>query len=52
MKKFAKEEMQFEQEYKEAISKLAAFQPTWEEKIANMYLNFYNMSYKIFMKHN
>jgi len=36
--KLAKEELLFEQEYKEAITKLAAFQPTWEEKIAAIYL--------------
>lgn len=31
--KSAKEEMLFEQEYKEAITKLAQFQPIWEEKL-------------------
>eukprot|EP00026_Physarum_polycephalum_P002069 Phypoly_transcript_02073.p1 GENE.Phypoly_transcript_02073~~Phypoly_transcript_02073.p1 ORF type:complete len:391 (+),score=73.31 Phypoly_transcript_02073:1675-2847(+) len=36
--KLAKEELLFEQEYKDAITKLAAFQPTWEEKIAAIYL--------------
>jgi hypothetical protein len=36
--KLAKDEMMFEHEYKEAITKLAAFQPTWEEKIASIYM--------------
>lgn len=35
--KYAKEEMMFEHEYKEAIMKLATFQPTWEEKTAAIY---------------
>jgi len=35
--KYAKEEMMYEHEYKEAITKLTAFQPTWEEKTASIY---------------
>jgi len=35
--KYAKEEMLFENEYKDAITKLTTFQPTWEEKLASIY---------------
>jgi len=35
--KYAKDEMIFEQDYKESIMKLASFQPSWEEKLSQLY---------------
>eukprot|EP01111_Echinosteliopsis_oligospora_P016015 TRINITY_DN6521_c0_g1_i1.p1 TRINITY_DN6521_c0_g1~~TRINITY_DN6521_c0_g1_i1.p1 ORF type:complete len:427 (-),score=104.82 TRINITY_DN6521_c0_g1_i1:73-1353(-) len=35
--KLAKDEMLFEHEYKESISKLGSFQPQWEEKLASVF---------------